>query len=85
MNAVTRVAMGMTAALLAAALMAYGTGYYFCIHRHYGTIAADTDYLFANENTYAFFRPAIWIYERASGREVVLNPMIHPVNQSTSR
>ena len=80
MNAAMRVASGVFTVLLVVALLGYGAGYYYCIHRHYGTIAADTDYVFVDETTYNFFRPAIWIYERTTGREVVLNPLIHPVN-----
>ena len=80
MNAALRVASGVFAVLLVVALLGYGAGYYVCIHRHYGTIAADTDYVFVDETTYAFFRPAIWMYERTTGREVTLNPMIHPTN-----
>jgi len=79
MNAVTRLAMCATVVILVAALAAYSIGYYFCIHRHYGSIASGVDYVFVDENVYAFFRPATWIYEQATGREVTLNPLVHPI------
>jgi hypothetical protein len=79
MNAITRLAACAAAAILAAALVAYAIGYYICIHRHYVSIAADLDFVFVDENVHVFFRPAIWIYERATGREVALNPLVTPV------
>jgi len=78
MNAVVRVATGVAAILLVAALIGYAAGYYVCIHRHYWSIAAGTDFVNVGEGTYAFFRPAIWLYEQTTGREVALNPMVHP-------
>jgi hypothetical protein len=68
------------AALLLALLLAmYGVGYYVCIHRHYESIAAGVDFVYADDATCRLFRPAIWLYEKGTGREVTLNPMIHPV------
>ena len=78
MNTVVRVGAWATAILIAIALVAYGAGYYVCIHRNYTSIAAGTDFLFVDESTYTFFWPAIWIYEQTSGREVAPNPMVHP-------
>ncbi len=80
MNAVVRVGSWVAAILLIALLVAYGAGYYVCIHRHYWSIAAGTDFVNVDETTYAFFRPAIWLYEQTTGREVVLNPQVHPVD-----
>ncbi len=79
MNAVVRVGCWATVLLIAVALVAYGAGYYVCIHRHYRSIAAGTDCLDVDETTHAIFRPAIWIYEQTSGREVAVNPMVHPI------
>jgi hypothetical protein len=34
------------------------------------------DYVYADETTCILFRPAIWLYEKLTGREVMLNPLI---------
>jgi hypothetical protein len=60
-------------------LVGYALGYYVLIHREYVSIAAGVDFLFVDETTYWFFRPAIWIYEQSTGREVAPNPMVDPV------
>jgi hypothetical protein len=78
MNTVVRVGTWATAILIGIALVAYGSGYYVCIHRNYRSIAAGTDCLYVDEATHTFFWPAIWIYEQTSGREVAINPMVHP-------
>jgi hypothetical protein len=80
MNAIVRVGSWVAAILLAIALAAYIGGYYFCIHRHYWSIAAGVDFVDVDERTYTFFRPAIWIYERCTGREVAPNPQVHPID-----
>ncbi len=79
MNAIVRAGSGVAAIVLAVALVGYGAAYYVCIHRHYRSIAAGVDFLHADENTYSFFRPAIWIYEQSTGRQVALNPLVHPI------
>jgi hypothetical protein len=78
MPTMVRVLSGLAVCLLLILLVAYGVGYYVCVHRHYTSIAAGVDFLYTDEATYTFFRPAIWIYERSMGREVALNPEVYP-------
>jgi hypothetical protein len=79
MSSTPRVTIVFAALVLALLVAVYGIGYYVCIHRHYTSIAAGEDCLYVDDATYTVFRPAIWAYEKATGREVLLNPIIDPV------
>jgi hypothetical protein len=84
MNSTPRVTMVLAALVLALLLAVYGVGYYVCIHRHYETFAAGVDFLYADDATSTLFRPAIWLYEKATGREVMLNPLVDPAPELRS-